>query len=48
MKSLDVVKYVGLGGIQARVPRVMDAVTLEQSEEALAGGVVATMANGTH
>jgi len=35
VKSFDVVKHIGLGRIEARVPRVMDTFTLEQSEEAL-------------
>ncbi len=48
MKSLNVVKHVSLGGIQGWVLRVMDTVTLEQSEEALTGGVIAAMADCTH
>jgi hypothetical protein len=46
MKSLDVVKYIGLAGIQGRVFCAVDSLTFEHAEEAFAGRVVIAMPNG--
>lgn len=48
MEPLDVVKHVGFGGVQRWVVMPVDALALEHAEEAFAGRVVATVADGTH
>jgi len=48
VEPLDVVKHVGLGGIERWVLMPVDALALEHPEEAFAGRVVATVADGTH
>ncbi len=48
VEPLDVVKHVGFGSIQRWVVMTVDSFALEHSEEPLAGGVVAAVADGTH
>ncbi|MFT5446485.1 MAG: hypothetical protein ACI9DC_001652 [Gammaproteobacteria bacterium] len=48
MKSFDVVKHIGLAGIQRRVLCVVDSLAFEQAEEAFTGRVVAAMPNVAH
>ncbi len=48
VESLDIVKHVGLGGIQCRVFLTVGSFMLEHPKEAFAGGVIAAVADGTH
>ena len=48
MEPLDVFEHIGPYCIEYRVGRVIDALALEQAEEAFAGGVVATVTHRAH
>lgn len=48
METLDVVEHIGLGRIQGQISLVVDALTFQHPEEALARRVIAAVADSTH
>ena len=48
VKTLDVVEHVSLGFISSQVTSAVNALALQQAEEALNNSVVVTVATSTH
>ena len=48
MEPLDVIEYIGPCIIQGSIAAVMNTLSLEHSEEPLAGSVITTVADRTH
>ena len=48
VKTLDVIEHISLGFVSSQVSSAVNALSLEQAEEALNSGIVVTVAAGTH